>query len=65
MTVDGLVALATVDYNDVVESLEQLCGAPSSIGAPECTSLLSMVLMTILCCLVSASFTYMYIHSKA
>ena len=67
LTVDGLVARATVDYEDVVERLEQLCGAPSPIGVPECTSLslLSLFLMTILSCFLSASFTYMYMQSKA
>ena len=65
LAVDGLVTRSSVDYDDVVERLEQLCEASSPIGVPECTSLplLSLFLLTTLSCILSASFTYMFMQA--
>ena len=67
MAVEGLVARSSVDQycSDVVESLERLCESSSPIGAPECSSIVSVVLLTVLSCLVSVLCTYMFIQSKA
>ena len=73
VTVEGLVARATsaVDFDDdvvenVVESLEQICGEPSSIGVLECTSQQwPVVLVAIMSCLLSALITYICMHSKS
>ena len=72
VTVEGLVARATsaVDFDDdvvehVVESLEQICGEPSSVGVLECTSQQwPMVLVAIMSCLLSALITYICLHSS-
>ena len=67
MAVEGLVARSSVDQycSDVVESLERLCESSSPIGAPECSSIVFVVLLTMFSCLVSVLCTYMLMQSKA
>ena len=66
MAVEGLVARSSVDqhYNDVVESLERLCESSSPIRAPECSSIVSVVL-TVLACIVSVLCTCVFMQYNA
>ena len=67
MTVEGLVARSSIDqrYADVVESLERLCDSAAPSRAPECSSIVSVVLSTLLACLVSVLCTCLLMQYTA